>query len=109
MGSGRMEAWKSLYPDKFDLDAFASIFYDELDSGFTADIACCDGCLRDFSRAWPGLAAKTTFLESWFPLTLIRSGSGLAEIYTESEFLDLCRKLGCPVCCRPLTDNIWVF
>lgn len=97
------------YPDKFNLDFFASVFYHELESWSSADIACCDSCVSDYKREWPGLAAKTTFQNSWFPLDLFREGSSLAKFYTESEFEDLCKKMGCPVCGGPLTDTIWVF
>ncbi len=98
-----------MFPDKFDLDGFGTLFDEELDSWFTADITCCDACYDAYAKAWPGLAASRKFQEGAISLTFFHSGSSLGEIYTEEEFLDLCRKMGCPVCGQPLEHNIWAF
>jgi len=109
MGKARVAIWKVLFPDRFDLDGFSTLFDEELDSWFTADVACCDACYGSYSKAWPGLAASRKFQEGGIPLTCFHSGSCFSEIYTESEFLDLCRQMGCPVCGQPLEHNIWAF
>ena len=109
MGKGRAAVWKVLFPEKLNPDGFSTLFYEELDSWFTADIACCDACYDAYRKAWPGLAVSGKFQEGGIPLTCFHSGSSMGEIYTEEEFLDLCRKMGCPVCGEPLEHNIWVF
>lgn len=109
MGRARVAIWKSLYPDKFDVDGFGELFLEELDSWFTADIACCDACFDKYARDWPGLTNSVEFQSNGIPLELFYSGSCFHEIYTMEEFLDLCRKMGCPVCGQPLVCNIWPY
>ena len=40
------------------IDCFCEIFYHELESWFTADIACCDDCYDDFLSKWPAVYSR---------------------------------------------------
>lgn len=109
MGRGRVAVWRILFPNKFDLDGFSTLFDEELESWFTADFTCCDNCYNAYAKTWPGLAVSKRFQENNISLGCFYSGSCFEEIYTEREFRDLCRKMGCPVCGQPLEGNIWAY
>lgn len=109
MGKNREATWQLLFPDKFNVDAFEDLFLAELDSWFTADIACCEACYDSFAEMWPGIARSPAFENTLMDLRVFRSGSGLANHYTEEEYLQMCRKMGCPVCGEALEDRFWPY
>ena len=109
MGAKRVAVWRVLFPDKFDVDGFETLFLEELDSWFSADISCCDFCYDEYAKLWPGLAASEQFQCNGIPLDCFYSGSCFQDIYSESEFLELCREMGCPNCSKPLECNIWPY
>lgn len=109
MGNKYIAIWKVLFPDKYDLDAFSEIFHKEIESWFTADIACCDACYEDYTKVWPGITSTSKFQESGTSLESFYSGSKLSAVYTKEEFLNLCHELPCPVCGAPLQQIIWPF
>lgn len=96
-----------LCPNDISSGMFASIFTEELDRAFTADLACCDSCYGDYVKLWPGLAISLQ-VES-YPLGLFYEGSWFCQVYTKEEFLEQCRLMGCPVCGQPLEHNLWPF
>jgi RES domain-containing protein len=91
------------------MDTFIELFSAELENWFSAHIACCDACFDKYAKNWPGIAASGKFQKRSIPLTCFHSGSELGQVYTEQEFLDICRELGCPKCGQPLEFNIWVY
>lgn len=97
----------NLRPDDINPGMFESIFAEELDRAFTADLACCDACYEDYIKLWPGLAVPLQ-IES-YPLDLFYEGSWFSQVYTKEEFLEQCRLMGCPVCGQPLEHNLWPF
>ena len=109
MGKGRLAVHQLLYPDKFDLDGFALLFSDELESCFTADIACCDACFDKYCKKWPGLAASEEFQCNSIPLDCFYSGSYMRGIYTYEEFQRLCGEMGCPKCGSVIKHFIYPF
>lgn len=109
MGIKRAAIYAAIYGDVHDIDVFACFFAEELDSWFTADVVCCDCCMDVFTKTWPGLATSARFQENGLPLKQFYSGAGFSALYTEEEFLELCRKMGCPKCGEPLMANIWAF
>jgi len=103
-----VQIFKLLWANKHD--GFADLFYESLESAFTADIACCDACYDDFVGRWPGTYLRDTeFQSSGFPLDLFYEHSDLAEVFTAQEFRTNLEKLKCPRCGNSLSENIWPY
>ena len=93
-----------------DSRVFESIFFEELEKLFTADIACCELCYDDFRSQWPAFPLRElAFRAAQIDLNLVYSGSRLCELYTENEYNDLVKEINCPRCRRPLASNIWAY
>ena len=108
MGQRRVETFKILFPDKHE--GFADLFLEELDSWFTADIACCDNCYDEFVSRWPGTYIRDLeFQRSGIPLDIFYEGSDLAEVFTLEEFNENLTQLNCPRCDAQLEHNIWPY
>ncbi|MTI70526.1 MAG: RES domain-containing protein [Firmicutes bacterium] len=92
------------------LDVFCEIFYHELDSWFSADIACCDVCYDEFLEKWPAIYSRDIeFQKSAIDLSTFYNGSRLEEIFTEEEFNRLIKEINCPRCGSQLYANIWPY
>lgn len=60
--------------------AFEELFFDEVDSWFAADVACCGACADDFCSRWPLVAKRDEdFQGSCIELSLFYEGSRLRE------------------------------
>lgn len=94
-----------------DMCDFETAFYEDVESWFSADIACCDNCYKDFLRTWPlaYLANEAKFQKNGIDLDSFYEGSRLQDIYTQDEFDYFIKKINCPRCGTPLTDNIWLY
>jgi len=94
-----------------EVERFEEFFYHDLESWFSADIACCDKCYDDFISTWPHAysADDCEFQRSGIPLDCFYSGSRLQESYSEIEFELLIEKLTCPRCGSNLKANIWPY
>jgi len=94
-----------------DVEIFEELFYHDIESWFSADIACCDNCYDDFIATWPHAhtADDYEFQKTGIPLDCFYSGSRLQETYTESKFESLVKELSCPRCGEKLTGNIWPY
>jgi len=91
-------------------EVFEELFLHELDSWFSADIACCDACYDAFVSQWPGIYLQDIeFRENGWPLTAIYAGSRLSEVFSEAEFEELLPHILCPACGSPLQSNIWPY
>ena len=92
-------------------DWFEEMFYKELESWFSADIACCDDCYEEFLSVWPLAyhANDGEFQKSSIPLDCFYSGSRLSDDFTQAEFDDLVQYIRCSRCGNPLQCNIWTF
>jgi RES domain-containing protein len=89
---------------------FGSLFDEELDSWFSADIACCDECYDDFCAQWPLVYLKhISFQESSISLDVFWSGSEFRELMPEAVFMEKVQSLECPRCGAPLVCNIWPY
>jgi RES domain-containing protein len=99
-----------MFEDKYD---FEELFYRDIESWFSADIACCDKCYDDFVNTWPYAywADNEAFQKCGIDLDTFFSGSRLQDIYTEEEFDYFIRTIGCPRCGAPLSadGNIWPY
>lgn len=83
---------------------FEDLFIAELDSWFTADIACCENCFSDFTKLW-SLALKrddAEWLEAGIDLDSFYEGSRLRDHYSKAEYAYLKEELECPWCLTSL-------
>jgi len=103
--------WKNGLTVEEQADVFEELFFHELESWFTADIACCDNCYDEFVAQWPyAYSADEAKLQCQsIGLDCFYSGSRLSESYTEEEFKNLLPSIKCPNCGESLTHNIWPY
>lgn len=90
---------------------FEELFYRDIESWFSSDIACCDNCYDDFLENWPHAYAAddAAFQRSGIDLSCFYSGSRLRDVYTEEQFFRFLRLLECPRCGEELKCNIWPY
>lgn len=92
------------------IDAFCDIFYHELESWFSADIACCDNCYNDFIDKWPAIYSRNgDFQRSCIGIDAFYSGSMLQDFFYEEECLHLIKNIECPRCENPIEYNFWPY
>ena len=105
----RDEAFKELNESEL-IDCFCEIFYSELDSWFSADIACCDDCYDDFISKWPAVYSRNSeFQKNCIDVKCFYSGSSLKDFFTEEEYLQLIGNVHCPRCGNPIWNNFWPY
>ena len=97
--------------DQYEINFFEELFYRDLESWFSADIACCDYCYDEFIGDWPRAysAEDARFQKNGIPLSAFYSGSRLQQHYTEERFSELIKQINCPRCLAPLEHNIWAY
>jgi len=90
---------------------FADLFYKDLESWFSSDIACCDECYDDFLENWPHVysADKEAFQRGSIDMDSFYSGSRLQEYYTKEQFDNFICFIHCPRCGAKLSGNIWPY
>ncbi|MCK5607450.1 RES family NAD+ phosphorylase [Candidatus Pacearchaeota archaeon] len=90
---------------------FEELFYKDLESWFSSDIACCDECYDDFLAHWPHAysANKAAFQRSSIDLDCFYSGSRLQDSYTKEQFDKYLQLIPCPRCGSELKYNIWPY
>lgn len=92
------------------LASFCEIFYHELESWFSADIACCDNCVDEFLCKWPAIYSRDIeFQKTAIDLRAFYSGTCLWQIFTEEEFSRFIGEINCPRCGSPIHGNIWPY
>lgn len=94
-----------------DEEAFEDVFLAELDSWFSADIACCDHCYSDFIKRWPlaFYAEGLVFQTNQIQLEPFYEGSRISAFYTLDQFIRLITGLPCPRCGEPLGHTIYPY
>jgi len=91
-------------------NAFEDLFFDEVDSWFTADVACCGICSEDFCRRWPLIAERDEdFRTSCIELGLFYEGSRLRDAYTREQFDEYVKAICCPACGESLAVGGMIF
>ena len=90
-------------------EVFESIFFDELESWFSADIFCCDYCYQHVEKDWPGIANDENFQRQSIDMRCFYSGSRVREFFTELEFDELSKKISCPKCNSSSFCNMWPY
>lgn len=79
------------------LDVFAEMFYKELDSWFSADIACCDSCYDEFISKWPAANSRSyIFQRNMISVKEFYSGSELSRFFTMEDFNRYIVHINCP-------------
>jgi hypothetical protein len=106
---GRIDTYRSLYPNL--AEGFDVLFEEEVDSWFTADIACCGSCYNEFCSRWPLVYLRdANFQESGIDLfPSFYSGSRMNQLFSEQDFQALIQKVECPRCGAPLNNMIWPY
>lgn len=85
---------------------FEDCFFADLESWFSADIACCDFCHDAFISQWPLALAEgcSMYLPSF------HSGSKRTQNhFDKNEFIERIRNIICPACGRPLGSMIYLY
>lgn len=92
------------------IDAFCDIFYHELDSWFSADIACCEDCYNDFITKWPDIYSRNyDFQKRCIDIRCFYNGSMLKDFFYEEECLSLIKNIECPRCKNPIWNYFWPY
>lgn len=100
------------WPTQNDIGWFEEALLADLDSWFTADIACCDGCHDEFVALWPHAneADDYAFQSGCIPLDVFYGGSRRVQGgYSRAQFDELIKHVRCPRCGSPLSANIWAY
>lgn len=94
-----------------DFDVFEMCFFEDIESWFSADIACCDNCYDDFLSIWSRAyyANDCEFQKNSIDLDCFYSGSRLQQFYTKEEFDYYVTQISCSRCGDSLKGNIWAY
>ncbi|MCP5495916.1 MAG: hypothetical protein H7A23_15295 [Leptospiraceae bacterium] len=91
---------------------FKNQFEDDIESGFTADIRCCDNCYDEALVKYPSLKGNEEFQQSSILLSDFLSGSPrINYFFSEDDMKKYIETILCPNCNKPLTwdKNIWAY
>lgn len=90
---------------------FEELFFRDIESWFSNDIACCDNCYDDFLKYWPYAYSERNaeFQRNGISLEAFYAGSRLQDYYTEDEFFKYLKTIECPRCGSDLKHNIWAY
>ncbi len=93
------------------LDDFTDYFERDLESWFSAEIACCDHCYDDFLALWPHAycADNFYFQTQSIDAGTFYSGSRLQTVFSQEEFDFYITQISCPRCGTPLGGNMWAY
>ncbi|MBS5985251.1 RES family NAD+ phosphorylase [Clostridium sp.] len=92
------------------IDAFCEIFYHELESWFSADIACCEDCYNNFINKWPATYSRNEdFQKVCIDIKSFYEGSMLKDFFYEEEYLRLIKNIECPRCKNPIWNSFWPY
>lgn len=96
--------------NKYNIYYFIELFFHELDSWLSSDIACCDNCVDDFIKTWPAVYQRDlNFQKNNIPLSDFYSGSHLQSSFSIEEFNKYINEIKCPRCGSSLHENIWPY
>jgi hypothetical protein len=94
-----------------DEEVFEDVFLAEIDSWFSADLACCDHCYDEFVKHWPVAyyADGQVFQTNQIQLDPFYDGSRIRDFYTLDQFIRLATELPCPRCGGKLGYTIYPY
>jgi RES domain-containing protein len=91
-------------------DIFQEYFDRDLEHYFTSRISCCKHCFDEFSREWPGTAARDEeFLTSGIEISYFLSQSRIQDVFYPEEIDFFAKKLRCPKCNAVLDGAFFIF
>ena len=91
---------------------FESVFFRDVESWFSRDIACCDSCYGDFLSMWPSAYSSddARFQCDSISLNAFYNGSRhLQDMFSEEEFEEFLPSVKCPNCGESLRNWIWPY
>ncbi|WPS87817.1 RES family NAD+ phosphorylase [Brevibacillus halotolerans] len=92
------------------LDFFQIVFAEEFDSIFSADIICCENCVGDFIKYWPGVYINDIDFQRYsVSITSLYSMMQFSDFITEEEFKIFSSELVCPRCENKLQGVIYPY
>lgn len=97
---------------EYNLRIFEGLFFDDVESWFSRDIACCDACYNDFLALWPYAysADEASFQCDSISLDAFYDGSRrLSNFCTKEQFKEYLPHIKCPNCGEPLRHWIWPY
>ena len=105
------ENWQDDLDEEGKAAVFEECFMHEVESWFSANIACCDNCYDDFVAEWPYAysADEAKFQCESIDLDCFYSGSRLSDWYSEEQFKKLLPTIKCPNCGESLAYNMWPY
>lgn len=103
--------WINELPSEDQPGAFEVMFLKEVESAFTADIACCDSCYDDFLNLWPGAyrGENARFQSNSMDLDMFYSWSRMHQWFSKEDYQRLLPTMKCPSCGESFTDNFWAY
>lgn len=92
------------------LDFFHLVFAEEFDSIFSADIKCCENCVDEFIKYWPGVYNNDIDFQTYsVPISSLFSMMRFSDFITEEEFNQFSSDLVCSRCNHKLNGVIYPY
>lgn len=109
MGLARIQTYLVLDPGL--TYSFPDLFFEEIDSWFTADIACCEQCRDDFVKQWPAIYLHDIeFQKRGISIEQFYKGTAFRQVMTEEDFLERVHKtVRCPRCFQFISGRFWPY
>src|SRR5262249_30027079 len=81
------------------IEIFQDYFNRDVETWFTSSVACCDLCLEDFSKVWPGTVAHDKALEEGaISVKQFIDGGRIRDDFYPDEITELLEYIYCPYC-----------
>ncbi|QQZ61123.1 RES family NAD+ phosphorylase [Paenibacillus sonchi] len=92
------------------LEFFHIVFAEEFDSIFSADIICCEECVDEFIKYWPGVYINDQDFQTYsIQISSLYSMMRFSDFKTEDEFNQFSSGLVCPRCNQKLRGIIYPY
>ncbi|SDL72857.1 RES family NAD+ phosphorylase [Paenibacillus jilunlii] len=92
------------------LEFFHLVFAEEFDSIFSADIICCEECVDEFIKYWPGVYINDQDFQTYsIQISSLYSMMRFSDFITEDEFNQFLSDLVCPRCNQKLRGIIYPY
>ncbi|MBP2114814.1 RES family NAD+ phosphorylase [Paenibacillus silagei] len=95
---------------KDKLEYFHLVFAEEFDSIFSAEIICCEKCVVEFMKCWPGVYLNDRDFHSYsIQISSLYFMMRFCDFITEDEFKKFSSDLVCPRCDQKLDGVIYPY
>lgn len=104
--------YRPLYPvSDSQIDWLQEMVAADIDSRFTADVACCEACYEGFHRRWPGsVRFDRGFHEGAIALDSLLDGARRVNLtFSPEELSTLRHYVRCPRCLGYVRHNLWAY